>query len=98
MTTKQSFARTAMALQAYDLTQTVRDKMLESARTNADVVAWEKVESGAKRNVCVAFHQDTADINSLENCLLCDPGPKDPPAGTERSFIRRTVAEWMAAP
>lgn len=47
--------------------------------------------------VGLAFGQDTADRNNVDDCAgLVRPGPKTPPAGARPSFVRRMVAEWEA--
>ena len=46
--------------------------MYKTIETNEDVFAWEAAEKEALDKVRLAFHLDTQEVNSLNNCMLVD--------------------------
>jgi len=68
----RTFGHTAAALIEFDSTAAARAAAWDSAQTNEDVYAAEQADHDALGKVQVAFHKDTADINSLSNCMRVD--------------------------
>ena len=71
MTThKLDLTRTRAALAQFDAGKPARDKMLDDAQTDAEVVAWDDAEQSALRVVRLAFYDDSKDRNRRDNCML----------------------------
>lgn len=83
---RRTFRHTAAALIEFDSTAAARAAAWDSAQTNEDVYAAEQADHDALGKVQVAFHKDTADINSLSNCMLVDLG-----------FMRKMAADSAPA-
>lgn len=78
-----NMVHTKAALDEYDRTEPKRQRMLDRARTNADVYAWQDAENEAVRKVKEAFAKDTADRNSRDRAML-----------VSISYLRERVAKW----
>ena len=61
---------TKKALAKFDATQAHRDAVMQLIKSDEDLKAWQRMENIALRVVQTAFHHDTQDRNSLENCKL----------------------------
>jgi hypothetical protein len=70
------FTKTKAAVAFWDAQQPVFDALLEKARTNADVYAWERALEAARLQVGQAFYEDTKDRNSPSVRAII--GPDDP--------------------
>lgn len=70
----RTFENTRKALEFYDSRKAARDALWNSIESEADVRDCEALEKEHLRQVQEAFHKDTSDINSLENCYRVDVG------------------------
>lgn len=80
----RKFPHTKAALEIYDAGKPARENAWNRAESNADVDAADAADKAALQLVQKAFHQDTADINSLSHCMLVD-----------LNFMRRMVKESL---
>lgn len=71
---KRTFTKTAAALIEYDAGKGKRDRMWNAISCTEDVKAAEETEATALAKVQEAFHEDTSDINSRDDCRLVDIG------------------------
>lgn len=69
---KRKFTNTAAALVEYDAGRPARDKAWNDIATPLDIACAGQDDREALEAVQRAFHQDTADINSLESCMRVD--------------------------
>jgi len=78
---KRDFTRTKQALAEFDAGRGERDHLWNTAECNADVEKADQRDRADADKVREAFHLDTLDINSRENCMRIHVGD-----------IRRVVA------
>lgn len=69
-----TFTNTAAALVEYDTGAAARSAAWDAIESNADCDACVAADKAALEVVQRAFHKDTADFNSLHDCLLVDLG------------------------
>lgn len=69
----REYPHSIKALEEYDKGVIQRDLRWQKVETNAEIERLHAEDSVAKNRVREAFHQDTQDINSLEDCLRIDP-------------------------
>lgn len=88
-------SRTAEALRTYD--QFDEDVISKISWDTPYSVAekWQEHLEHLGENVGYMFGLETSDRNNVDDCRrLIRPGPKNPPKGSELSFVRRMVAKW----
>lgn len=69
---KRQFPNTKAALVEYDAGVLARDKAWKDVDSNEAADAAEAADNAALAKVQDAFHLDTQDINSRDNCALVD--------------------------
>lgn len=68
------FKNTIEALAIYDLGLEERQRLWDTAQSEADVDAADAAEKSALTMVQYAFYEDTKHVNSREHCKLADIG------------------------
>jgi len=68
----RTFGHTAAALIVFESTTAQRARAWDDADCMDDIEYAEEADLKALRQVQVAFHKDTRDINSLESCMRMD--------------------------
>lgn len=97
MPTTHDLSRTEAAIAAYDALDAIALQGAPSLTTNAEVEELFAKLEAAGAEVGRAFGLDTAGFNNPETCeKYIRPGPKNPPPGSELSFVRQTVRRWRA--
>ncbi|MFK3740909.1 hypothetical protein [Massilia sp. TN1-12] len=69
---RRTFNNTAAALIEYDAGAAAREGAWNRVEQNVDADAAQQADLLALRKVQEAFHKDTSDINSLDNCYRVD--------------------------
>jgi hypothetical protein len=64
--------RTRAALNEFDRTALSRQRLFNVVHTDKQIVGWAKLEEEAKEKVRRAFHEDTKDYNTWEQCAQVD--------------------------
>jgi len=67
-----TYPKTVAALEVYDKGAQEREALFDNATTDGDVYCALLMDKRAADRIRVAFADDTADRNSLENCMIVD--------------------------
>jgi uncharacterized protein YecA (UPF0149 family) len=67
-----NLVHTRAALKKYHETLPERETYLDNAETDGEVYKWNLMEKAALDEVREAFHEDTKDRNSKDNCMILD--------------------------